>query len=413
MKEGVGEDNFNQKQDFRTKQLEFFQNIFIKKLKYDNNIRHNKSESKEIKKYISEINKQKEKIYEHYFKVEKELLEYIALLQTKIYPLKRNESDLKEMNENILNMLEYFKKKKLKVLQNDKNELEMVLYKYQSKKDKERTNNLHLKYKQDLNLFQSTEKLVKEITNLLPTFRKLEKECNKLEQINTNLRVKYDSIKVEQNCLYQILNKIKYQKEDNKHENKKENKKYILLKNKSCIFKRRIKAINKNKNNMSNNSSLNSLNNKKNDKFFISQNYSNYNKIYLKKNNLPKNRCSSAKIINRNNLNIIAENDEKIEFNNQITESLKKLNYYANIKYKELQNLCAKEIKSQNNIRVLLELCVEDLNSENKAEKNEKFKENLENKIFILSYLYDNIFKNGEIKALKREYSMFLPKKNN
>ena len=413
MKEGVGEDNFNQKQDFRTKQLEFFQNIFIKKLKYDNNIRHNKSESKEIKKYISEINKQKEKIYEHYFKVEKELLEYIALLQTKIYPLKRNESDLKEMNENILNMLEYFKKKKLKVLQNDKNELEMVLYKYQSKKDKERTNNLHLKYKQDLNLFQSTEKLVKEITNLLPTFRKLEKECNKLEQINTNLRVKYDSIKVEQNCLYQILNKIKYQKEDNKHENKKENKKYILLKNKSCIFKRRIKAINKNKNNISNNSSLNSLNNKKNDKFFISQNYSNYNKIYLKKNNWPKNRCSSAKIINRNNLNIIAENDEKIEFNNQITESLKKLNYYANIKYKELQNLCAKEIKSQNNIRVLLELCVEDLNSENKAEKNEKFKENLENKIFILSYLYDNIFKNGEIKALKREYSMFLPKKNN
>ena len=413
MKEGVGEDNFNQKQDFRTKQLEFFQNIFIKKLKYDNNIRHNKSESKEIKKYISEINKQKEKIYEHYFKVEKELLEYIALLQTKIYPLKRNESDLKEMNENILNMLEYFKKKKLKVLQNDKNELEMVLYKYQSKKDKERTNNLHLKYKQDLNLFRSTEKLVKEITNLLPTFRKLEKECNKLEQINTNLRVKYDSIKVEQNCLYQILNKIKYQKEDNKHENKKENKKYILLKNKSCIFKRRIKAINKNKNNISNNSSLNSLNNKKNDKFFISQNYSNYNKIYLKKNNLTKNRCSSAKIINRNNLDIIAENDEKIELNNQITESLKKLNYYANIKYKELQNLCAKEIKSQNNIRVLLELCVEDLNSENKAEKNEKFKENLENKIFILSYLYDNIFKNGEIKALKREYSMFLPKKNN
>ena len=411
MKEGVGEDNFNQKQDFRTKQLEFFQNIFIKKLKYDNNIRHNKSESKEIKKYISEINKQKEKIYEHYFKVEKELLEYIALLQTKIYPLKRNESDLKEMNENILNMLEYFKKKKLKVLQNDKNELEMVLYKYQSKKDKERTNNLHLKYKQDLNLFQSTEKLVKEITNLLPTFRKLEKECNKLEQINTNLRVKYDSIKVEQNCLYQILNKIKYQKEDNKHENKKENKKYILLKNKSCIFKRRIKAINKNKNNISNNSSLNSLNNKKNDKFFISQNYSNYNKIYLKKNNLPKNRCSSAKIINRNNLNIIAENDEKIEFNNQITESLKKLNYYANIKYKELQNLCAKEIKSQNNIRVLLELCVEDLNSENKAEKNEKFKENLENKIFILSYLYDNCINNGKNKELKNDYCMFVPKK--
>ena len=55
MKEGVGEDNFNQKQDFRMKQLENYQKIYNKKLKYDIDIRHNKSESKELKKYMSII----------------------------------------------------------------------------------------------------------------------------------------------------------------------------------------------------------------------------------------------------------------------------------------------------------------------------------------------------------------------
>ena len=411
MNEGIIEDSFNQKQDFRMKQLENYQKIYNKKLKYDNDIRHNKSESKELKKYISEITTKKEKIYEHYFKVEKELLEYIALLQTRIYTLKKNESNLKDLNDNIIDLLEYIQKKRLKVLQDDKNEFEMLLYKYQSKNDKEKSNNLRMKYKQDINLFQSTENLVKEITNLLPEFRKLEKECNKLEEINIFLRAKYDSMKIEQKCLYYILNKLK-----NKDNKKEESKKY-LCKSKSCIFKRRIKAIynNKNnnkKNNISNNSSLNN-NSLKNKKFFISQKYSNYNKIYLK-NNLPKkNRCFSAKINKRNNLDIIPEKKEKFDFNNYATELLKRLNFYSKIKCKELQNLCAKEIKNQSNIKILIELCVEDLNSENKLKKDEKSKENLENKIFVLSYLYDNIFKNGEIKALKRQYSMFLSKKNN
>ena len=202
MNEGIIEDSFNQKQDFRMKLLENYQKIYNKKLKYDNDIRHNKSESKELKKYISEITTKKEKIYEHYFKVEKELLEYIALLQTRIYTLKKNESNLKDLNDNIIDLLEYIQKKRLKVLQDDKNEFEMLLYKYQSKNDKEKSNNLRMKYKQDINLFQSTENLVKEITNLLPEFRKLEKECNKLEEINIFLRAKYDSMKIEQKCLY-------------------------------------------------------------------------------------------------------------------------------------------------------------------------------------------------------------------
>ena len=53
-------DFLKKKPDFRTKKLKFFQNIFIKKLKYDKKTRLNKSESKIIKKiYHKLINKVK------------------------------------------------------------------------------------------------------------------------------------------------------------------------------------------------------------------------------------------------------------------------------------------------------------------------------------------------------------------
>ena len=72
------------KQDFKKKILKHFQNIFIKKLKYDKKIRQNKSESKAIKKNISNINKQSRSIFMHYSKIENELIEYIGILNTKI-----------------------------------------------------------------------------------------------------------------------------------------------------------------------------------------------------------------------------------------------------------------------------------------------------------------------------------------
>ena len=116
------------KQDFKKKRLEFFQNIFIKKLNYDKKINHNKSESKVIKKNISEINNQNESTFKHYLKVEKELIEYIARLNTKIYPITKINDEIKKTNNNIHEMLEYLKRKRLKILQENKNELEVVLY---------------------------------------------------------------------------------------------------------------------------------------------------------------------------------------------------------------------------------------------------------------------------------------------
>jgi len=401
-------DNFSQKKpDFKTKQLKFFQNIFIRKLKYDKKTRINKSESKAIKKNISTINKQSEAIYEHYFKVEKELIEYIALLNARMFPMENYKNlEMKEVNDDILGMLEHFKKKRIKINQSDKNELEMALYKYQSKKDKERTNDVHKRYKRDLSMFKETENLMKEISNSLPEFKKLEKECNKLQQINTNLRTKFELVKIEQKCLYEVLNKIR-------------NKKNTLYRNKSCIFKSKIKSTNNNDFDKGNSSKISNVTNKKNEKFFISQKHSNYSKIFSSNNNsnnnLSKNRCSSAKINNKYNIEkMIDENDEKYsKLNKDSIKLLKELNYYTKIKCKELEKFCAMEKKNQDNIKNLLELCTEDLNNKLQKEKDDKIKKNLEEKIFILAYLFDNCIKNGELKNLKRQHSMFIPKKNN
>ena len=386
----IFDDFSKRKQDFRTKKLQFFQNIFNKKLNYDKKTRHNQSESKIISKSITKINKQTEATFEHYLKVEKELLKYIALLNTRMYPEQNVEPEMRAISDDICEMLDFIKKRRLKLMQDDKNKLEVVVYKYQKKIDNERTNDLKKRYNNDMALFAATEKIMNEIKEKLPYFKKLEIECYKLEQLNTKLRVKYETIKIEQENLYQILDNLKPNQN---------NKKDTLHKNNSCYFKRRIRF------------KLN-MKNKKTPKFFISQKHSNFNKINFKKDT-PINRSTSAKIKRKYSfIKMFDEKDEEFtELNKYAIKSLKELNYYTNIKYKEIEQLYTKEMNFQKKIKNLLQQCVEDLNDEYKNEQNIKSKKILEEKTFILSYLYDNCLNNGEMKSLKRQHSMFLPKK--
>ena len=107
--------------------------------------------------------------------------------------------------------------------------------------------------------------------------------------------------------------------------------------------------------------------------------------------------------------------------------------YNIEQKYYEKHILYTKEMELKNKVRNLLNLCVEDLNILYKKEKekyemlktekdkmkNKKSEINIfeninkiEQKLFIFSYIYDNCLKNGEIKELKRKYSMFQQKNN-
>lgn len=400
------DDAYLKKQDFKKKILKHFQNIFNKKLKYDKKIKQNKSESKAIKKNINNINKQCKSIFMHYSKIENELIEYIGILNTKIYPNNlKFEPKIIEINKSILEMLEYFQKKRLRILQEHKDELEINLFNYQDIKDKERTKELYNRYKMDVLLFQNSEKTMKEILSLLPSYKKLELECQKLEYINYNLRMEYDEIKVENRSLLDILDNLK---------NKNKDKKPILKKSKSSIFKNKIKKykmkyFNKNKNSFNN--SKNSFH-KNNSQIFLSQKQSANSKIFNNKKNI-KNRCSSAKVYNNYNINELIEDKSEVnnELNKYIVELLKKLNYNTNIKYKEIEQKYSKEIQFRNNVKDLFELCVDDLDDLYKKEKNNIKRKKLEENIFILSYLYDNCLNNGDVKYLKLENSKFIQKK--
>lgn len=441
------------KQDYKMKKLKYYSNIFKKKIKYDKRIKINKSESKKLAKNIEDIDKDNEKLFKHYNKKEIELIEYIAELNVKNY---ENEAyltpELKEINKNNLKLIDNLKRKRIKILDEERKELEQIVENYEIKATQNRDNKIYDRIEKDYLVFKKMEEAKQKLEKLQPKFKILEKEINKISEINNDLKRQYDIIKVENKCLLSLLEKL-----NKKNLNYNNNNSSIIKKNylnKSMILKgQNILQLKKENNNTNRNpytlrlkynnkilnsqkkkfsnsiilalssndssynfkNSINRDNSEKNIKnnFFISQKSS----IYKKMSN--KNRCLSAKSINSK-----CNNDEKNKSKNKyIIKLLKELISNMEKKYNEEYILYSKEIENQNRIRNLISTCVEDLNIEYKREKNDiekkeveknniKNKQNsLENKIFIFSYIYDNCLNNGEIKELKRQYSMFQPKK--
>ena len=452
------------KQDYKMKKLKFFENVYEKKLKYDSKIKLNKSESKKIIKKIEEIDFNNEQIFKHYSKVEKELIEYIAELNVKNY---RNEGaltpELKLINEYNLKMLDILKKKRIKILEEKRSELEQIVDNYQIKEEKRRDNIIYDRIQRDYLVFRKLNEAKTEIEKLVPKFKYLEKEIEKVTNTNNELKRKYDYLKVENKCLLSLLerlhnknskflnnNSIILDKNSNKSKTLKNkmndsnyinNDNYNINDSKLFSYSSRLKDNNSLKTikfSLSNSTIIpsdsnriyvkranNSIKDKLiNNNIFISQKKSIYSNIINKKRD--KNRCASAKIITKNNNKSI-----DVDKNKFIIKLLKMLIYNIEQKYYEKHILYTKEMELKNKVRNLLNLCVEDLNilykEENyeilKAEKdkmkNKKSEINIfeninkiEQKLFIFSYIYDNCLKNGEIKELKRQYSMFQQKNN-
>ena len=454
------------KQDYKMKKLKFFEKVFEKKLKYDSKIKLNKSESKKIIKNIEEIDFKNEQVFKHYSKAEKELIEYIAELNVKNY---RNEGkitpELKRINEYNLKMLDILKKKRIRILEEKRNELEQIVDNYQIKEEKRRDNIIYDRIQRDYLVFRKLNEAKTEIEKLVPKFKYLEKEIEKVTNSNNELKRKYDYLKVENKCLYTLLQRLnnknsKYLKNNgiildnnsNKSKtlkNKMNNFNYIDNDNfniddsKICSYSSRLKDNNSLKTikfSLSNSTIIPSDSNRIyvkrtnnnikdkliNNNIFISQKKSIYSNIINKKRD--KNRCVSAKTISKNNNKSI-----DVDKNKFIIKLLKMLIYNIEQKYYEKHILYTKEMELKNKVRNLLYLCVEDLNILYKKEKekyemlktekdkmkNKKSEINIfeninkiEQKLFIFSYIYDNCLKNGEIKELKRQYSMFQQKNN-
>ena len=450
------EDFSKRKQDYRMRKLKLFTNIFDIKLKYDSKIKLNKSESKKIIKNIEEIDKKNEIIFKHYSKIEKELIEYIAELNVKNYANEGSLTpELKQMNEYNLKTMEILKRKRLKILDEKRKELEHIVEKCQSQEAQKRENILYDRIERDYLVFRKLDEAKHEMEKLVPKFKFLEKEINTISKNNSELKRKYDYIKIENKCLTYLLNQLYKKNRKNNNNNSIINNSKINM-NKSLVLKRK-NLINSNNNkydtkipntsrlNINNNSfksiklsnSQNSINFKKQiynnvsnkgekNNIFISQKSSIYNKIFNKK--LNKKRIASARIIDDRGEN---NNDIEIDY---VIKKLKNLIYNIEKEYNEKYILYSKEIETQNAIRNLINLCVEDLNIDYKEDKydiikSQKLKKSnkivkekdltkvndstkkIEQKLFIFSYIYDNCLKNGEIKELKKQYSMFQQKK--
>ena len=453
------EDFSKRKQDYKIRKLKLFSNIFDKKLKYDSKIKLNKSETKKLIKNIEEIDKKNETIFKHYSKIEKELIEYIAELNVKNYA---NEGilspELRQMNEYNLKTIEILKRKRIKILDEKRKELEHIVEKCQLQEAQKRENILYDRIERDYLVFKKLDEAKHEMEKLVPKFKILEKEINTISKNNNELKIKYDYIKIENKCLTCLLNQLYKKNRNNVNNNsiilnsKINMNKSMVIKNQNFIKSNNNKydtkipntsRLNLNSKSLKlslSNSTLfpqNSLNFKsqifsninKKDKInniFISQKSPIYDKILNKK--LNKKRIASARIIDKRD----EKNDDmKIEY---IIKILKNLIYNLEKEYNEKYVLYSKEIETQNAIRNLINLCVEDLNVDYKEDKYDiiksqklkkdtkitkendltKLKDNkkIEKKLFIFSYIYDNCLKNGEIKELKKQYSMF-PQNNN
>ena len=379
------------------RKLKLFSNIFDKKLKYDSKIKLNKSESKKIIKNIEEIDKKNEIIFKHYSKVEKELIEYIAELNVKNYANEGSLSpELKQINEYNLKTIEILKRKRIKILDEKRKELENIVEKCQLQEAQKRENILYDRIERDYLVFRKLDEAKHEMEKLVPKFKLLEKEINSISKNNNELKRKYDYIKIENKCLTCLLNQLYNKNKKNINNNSIINNskinmnKSMVLKNKNFIKsnnnKYDTKIPNTSRLNVNNNSfksiklSLsnsiiipsNSLNSKKqkynniNNKekinnIFISQKSSIYNKIFNKK--LNKKRIASASIIDKRD-----EKNDDVKFE-YIIKILKKLIYNIEKECNEKYILYSKEIETQNAIRNLINLCVEDLNIDYKEDK--------------------------------------------
>lgn len=207
------EDYLKKKQVDKIKQLKFFSNIFLKKLKYDSKIKLNKSESKKIIKNLDELDHKNEIIFKHYSKVEKELIEYIAQLNVNNY---QNEGkltpEIKQINEYNLKMLDILKKKRIKILEQKRKELEQIIDNYQINEEIIRDNIIYDKVERDYLVFKKLNEAKREIEKLVPKFKYFEKEINSITKINNELKRKYNCLQIENKCLLSLLNKL-----NNKH----------------------------------------------------------------------------------------------------------------------------------------------------------------------------------------------------
>ena len=412
----------------------FNQKLDIKKQKENIN---KKIKQSLIKK--NKINIQNDLIFQHSMNTENELIEYIASIKSRMY-----KNDLNSVNKNIkniyldiiknINKFQEFKKEQFNITQKEIEAKTLEIFRIKEKQEKEILLN---KIKENENVFQKMENEKNEIALIKDDF----KHANNVYDFHVNkyeeLRLSKEVLIMENKGLEKLIKELK-----NKQKNliNKFNIKFNTNLNEKQIEKlNEIDFSDLIEENNNNNKEENVYVTEEilNEKDFDENNENNSLienlKFNLNNNNKEKNFNNKSKNLsnislktnantNKTYLNLIEKIERNSDYLNKIilslTEENKKIkNEFSSILFKHsMMN------RNKNNLKILIEKCIEDINYEYKNLK-EKFKFNInknlipknipklkkvENELYLLSYIHDNCL--GGKKILIRNNSLIMTK---
>ena len=412
----------------------FNQKLDIKKQKENIN---KKIKQSLIKK--NKINIQNDLIFQHSINTENELIEYIASIKSRMY-----KNDLNSVNKNIkniyldiiknINKFQEFKKEQFNITQKEIEAKTLEIFRVKEKQEKEILLN---KIKENENVFQKMENEKNEIALIKDDF----KHANNVYDFHVNkyeeLRLSKEVLIMENKGLEKLIKELK-----NKQKNliNKFNIKFNTNLNEKQIEKlNEIDFSDLIEENNNNNKEENVYVTEEilNEKDFDENNENNSLienlKFNLNNNNKEKNFNNKSKNLsnisiktnantNKTYLNLIEKIERNSDYLNKIilslTEENKKIkNEFSSILFKH-----SMINRNKNNLKILIEKCIEDINYEYKNLK-EKFKFNInkglipknipklkkvENELYLLSYIHDNCL--GGKKILIRNNSLIMTK---
>ena len=412
----------------------FNQKLDIKKQKENIN--------KKIKQSLIKKNKfniQNDLIFQHSMNTENELIEYIASIKSRMY-----KNDLNSVNKNIkniyldiiknINKFQEFKKEQFNITQKEIEAKTLEIFRIKEKQEKEILLN---KIKENENVFQKMENEKNEIALIKDDF----KHANNVYDFHVNkyeeLRLSKEVLIMENKGLEKLIKELKNKQKNliNKFNikfNTNLNEKQIEKLN-EIDFSDLIEENNNNNNKEENvyvtEEILNEKDFENNENNSLIENL----KFNLNNNNKEKNFNNKSKNLsnisiktnantNKTYLNLIEKIERNSDYLNKIilslTEENKKIkNEFSSILFKHsMMN------RNKNNLKILIEKCIEDINYEYKNLK-EKFKFNInknlipknipklkkvENELYLLSYIHDNCL--GGKKILIRNNSLIMTK---
>ena len=418
----------------------FNQKLEIKKQKENIN--------KKIKQSLIKKNKfisQNDLIFEHAIDTQNILIEYIASINSRMY-----KEDLNSVNNNIkniysdiikyINKFQDLKKEQFNLTQKEIEAKTLEIFRIKEKQEKEILLN---KIKENENVFEKLENEKKEIAAIKDDF----KHANNVYDFHVNkfeeLRLSKEVLSMENKGLEKLIKNLKnkqkillenYNKKFNKNLNiqqiEKLNKSEISLSviennNDNFNIEESVyiteEILNKNDNN-ENNIEINENIQLENNLLNLKQNLNdNKNKIKLSKN-ISSNSIKTNTNTNNTYLNLLEKIDKDSDYLNSIIFSLIEENKKIKNEFKTILFKHSMIKRNKNNLKVLIEKCIEDINYEYKNVK-EKFKfkiskglipqnipklKQIENELYLLSYIHDNCM--GGKKILIRNNSLIMTK---